>query len=36
LCSPTSALDPELVGDVLAIMRKLAAAWRSGVVAASG
>jgi hypothetical protein len=35
LCSPTSALDPELVGDVLAIMRKLAA-WRSGVVAASG
>jgi hypothetical protein len=23
-CSPTSALDPELVGDVLAVMRKLA------------
>jgi hypothetical protein len=36
LCSPTSALDLELVGDVLAIMGKLAAAWRSGVVVASG
>jgi ABC-type histidine transport system ATPase subunit len=35
LCSPTSALDLELVGDVLAVMRKLAAAWQSAVVAAS-